>query len=468
MRYRTVRHILRSNPLHPYPLRYRHSRLRTLRHLAQYHLDGRMLRNLVGKHIHIHRRHAEMSIVVALTQHGDIKLIIILRHVHTGIESILPRLYILGSQPLNRNIILILVVTFHLKIIRMIRPQVQSIPHLISSPVISRIETMQLHGSSIPVGKIRLVTLLLVILDAVRIQPAPLTRQRRIGPLLTLVHLPFRILHILIHVESKSNLPVLVEDSTLQRSSDILRPPLLPAGTRLGIHLGSRKRTPHRHILCRPLHKCQRRQIAILHITRKLYIHVDTRHQSLQFYTALPLYSLLRLGQVYHLAPHHRHTLRRQAQRDILGHIDKTFQVRQVTDTVGTPVIVLIRAEDRGIHIRHGINGRAFRKPLIRKQSIIYLEQNLPPSGSIIPALPRSIRIPRKIPPLQVLAVRAEKENIKLVDSLLILILYVTRPRSHLQLIHRVAGETQRHPAARRRYRISQQFILLAGTEPCK
>ena len=257
-RYSPLLHIGSLDFLHPNPVGNSYRSLTIIRHFSQNHLHSRIFCSFIGKHINIHRRYTKMGIMITFTQHRNIKFIVILLDIHPGVKGIFSCPYILRSQSLNRNIIFILMITFYLKIISVIRSQIKCIAYLISCSVIGSIKTMQFYCRSIFISEIRLITLFLIILNTIGIKPF-FSCQRRICPFLSLIYFPFCILHILIHIESKSNLSVLIKNRTLHRCRYALCPTIFPIDSCFGIYCGSRKRYFRRKIFCRPFYKSKSR-----------------------------------------------------------------------------------------------------------------------------------------------------------------------------------------------------------------
>ena len=135
-------HIGSFNFLHPNPVRNSYRSFTTVRHFSQNHLHSRIFCSFIGKHIDIHRRYTKMGIMITFTQHRNIKFIVIFFNIHPGVKGIFTCLYILRSQSLNRNIIFILMITFYLKIISVIRSQIKRIAYLINCSVIGSIKTV--------------------------------------------------------------------------------------------------------------------------------------------------------------------------------------------------------------------------------------------------------------------------------------------------------------------------------------
>ena len=117
-------HISSTYPLHPYPARYTGFDwiFCSIRYLTKYNLHCRVNTTLfvIFKQINIHRSNTEMCIVVTFTEHGNIKFVILVFHIYTRIKCYMIRICTHLRQTFDSYIVLILMVSFNLKIIGMI------------------------------------------------------------------------------------------------------------------------------------------------------------------------------------------------------------------------------------------------------------------------------------------------------------------------------------------------------------
>ena len=162
--------------------------------------------------VHVQRRDAEMGIVIAFTQHGQVERIALLGNIDTGIERDVVRIVAHMSQPANDDVVGVMPVTHYLEVLHRILSEIEGVFGLDGGIILSCGQGRIAVVGGI-VGFNRKIGGFAVFVYKLRFPPLFVNIIYYSGRILIFLRINVRVNHVLEHVEGDgSRLAVVVDN----------------------------------------------------------------------------------------------------------------------------------------------------------------------------------------------------------------------------------------------------------------